>query len=47
VLEELPLEQVHDLVRASDATLPSLRRIAEHVGAEGPTVDWLHDRAAA
>ncbi|HEX6014301.1 MAG TPA: hypothetical protein VFY87_21410 [Geminicoccaceae bacterium] len=47
VLEELPLEQVHDLVRASDATLPSLRRIAEHVGAEGPTVDWLHDRPAA
>ncbi|MFO1039187.1 MAG: hypothetical protein U1E45_20275 [Geminicoccaceae bacterium] len=42
VLEELPLEQVHDLVLAGDATLPSLRRIARHVGAEGPTVDWLH-----
>ena len=46
VIEELPLEQVHDLVRAGDATLPSLRRIAEHVAGEGPTVAWLHDQPA-
>ena len=46
VIEELPLEQVHDLVRAGDATLPSLRRIADHVAGEGPTVAWLHDQPA-
>lgn len=47
VMEELPLEQVHDLVIEGDATLPSLKRIAEFTDAEGPTVDWIDEQISA
>ncbi len=44
VIEELPLEQVHDLVLEGDATLPSLKRIADYVAAEGPTAEWIDEQ---
>lgn len=44
VVEELPLEQVHDLVLEGDATLPSLKRIADYVEAEGPTAEWINEQ---
>ena len=46
VIEEIPLEQLHDLVIDGDATLSSLERIADYVDGEGPTVDWIHDQIA-
>ena len=47
VVEELPGEQLHDLVIAGDASLPALRRIALYVDGEGPTVDWIHAQLAS
>ncbi len=47
VMEELPLEQVHDLVIEGDATLPSLKRIAEFTQAEGPTANWIDEQITA
>lgn len=47
VMEELPLEQVHDLVIEGDATLPSLKRIAEYTQAEGATADWIDEQISA
>ncbi len=44
IVEELPLEQVHDLVIEGDATLPSLKRIADYVEAEGPTAEWIDEQ---
>lgn len=44
IIEELPLEQVHDLVIEGDATLPSLKRIADYVKAEGPTAEWIDEQ---
>ena len=47
VMEELPLEQVHDLVIQGDATLPSLKRIAEYTQAKGPTANWIDEQISA
>ena len=47
LVEEVPLEQIHDLVRQNDATLSSLQRIADYVNGEGETVNWIHDQVAA
>ena len=47
VMEELPLEQVHDLVIEGDATLPSLKRIAEFTQAEGPTANWIDEQISS
>ncbi len=47
VMEELPLEQVHDLVIQGDATLPSLKRIAEYTKAEGPTANWIDEQISS
>lgn len=46
VVEELPAEQVQDLVIAGDAALPALMRIVRFVNGEGPTVDWIHEQLA-
>ncbi|MEQ9326996.1 MAG: hypothetical protein RJQ21_06845, partial [Rhodospirillales bacterium] len=40
VIEELSVEQLHDLVMEGSATLPSLRRITEYVDGHGPVADW-------
>lgn len=45
VIEEIPVEQIHDLVIQGSATLPSLRRIVDYVDGEGPTVDWINEQA--
>jgi hypothetical protein len=42
VIEEIPLDQLHDLVIEGSASLPALRRIADFVGGEGPTVEWIN-----
>lgn len=47
VVEELPIEQVHDLVIENDASLPALKRIADYVEGEGPTVDWINEQIAS
>ena len=47
IVEELPGEQLHDLVIAGDASLPALGRIARYVDGEGPTVEWIHAQLAA
>ena len=47
IIEEVPLEQIHDLVRQNDATLASLLRIAKYVEAEGETVEWIRDQVTA
>lgn len=44
VVEELSVEQLHDLVMEGSATLPSLRRIAGYVDGRGPAVDWIHEQ---
>lgn len=44
VVEELPTEQVHSLVIEGDAALPALKRIADYVEGEGPTVDWIDEQ---
>jgi len=44
VVEELPVEQVHSLVIEGDAALPALKRIADYVDGEGPTVDWINEQ---
>lgn len=44
VMEELPLEQVHDLVIEGNATLSSLKRIAEFTQAEGTTAEWIDEQ---
>jgi hypothetical protein len=47
VMEELPLEQVHDLVIEGDATLPSLKRVAEFTQAEGTTAEWIDEQISS
>ncbi|MGH6949152.1 MAG: helix-turn-helix domain-containing protein [Kiloniellales bacterium] len=47
VIEELPLEQLHSLVVEGDATLPSLKRIADFVEGEGETAEWIDEQLAA
>ncbi len=47
VIEEIPLEQVHDMVLQGDATLASLRRISDFVEGEGPVADWIDEQLAA
>lgn len=42
VIEEIPLDQLHDLVIEGSASLPALRRIADFVGGEGPAVEWIN-----
>lgn len=44
VVEELSVEQLHDLVIEGSATLPSLRRITAYVDGHGPTADWIHEQ---
>ncbi len=44
IVEELPLEQVHNLVIEGDAALPALKRIADYVEAEGATADWINEQ---
>jgi len=44
IVEELPLEQVHDLILQGTATLPALRRIAAYVDGQGPTVRWINEQ---
>lgn len=47
IIEELPVEQVHDLIIQGAATLPSLRRIAKYVGGEGATVRWINEQSTS
>jgi len=47
VIEEIPLEQVHDLVLQGDASLSSLKRISDFVEGEGPVADWIDEQLAA
>lgn len=46
LIEEIPLDQVNNLVREGSAALPSLQRICDYVGGRGETAEWLNDRAA-
>jgi hypothetical protein len=43
LLEELRVEQLHDLVIAGDTSFRSLKRIADYVDAQGPNIDWIHE----
>lgn len=45
LLEELPIESVHDLVIGGHATFPRLLAIANELGAEGETVAWIKEMA--
>lgn len=47
VIEEIPLEQVHDMVLQGDATLAALKRISEYVEGEGQVADWIDEQLAA
>ena len=44
LVEELPIEQLHDLVIAGDTSFRSLNRIVAFVDGEGPLVEWIHER---
>lgn len=46
LVEETPLEQVHNLILEGDATFPALKRICDFTEAKGPVAEWIYDRAA-
>jgi DNA-binding phage protein len=45
LFEELPIESVHDLVLEEGLEYESLLVLAESLGAEGETIDWLKEMA--
>lgn len=45
LLEELPLESVHDLVIYGWTDFPRLAYLARRLDCEGETVDWIHEMA--
>jgi len=47
IIEEVPIEQIHDLVIEGDASLRALKRIADFVGGEGPTVAWIDEQLSS
>jgi len=46
VIEELPVEQAHDLILEGGATLPALKRVADYVDGQGPTADWINEQTS-
>lgn len=42
VIEELPVELVHDLVIEGSATLPALARIVAYIDGEGDVAAWIN-----
>lgn len=45
LFEELPIEAVHDLILEENLDYASLVKLAEELGAEGETLDWLSEMA--
>jgi hypothetical protein len=45
LLEEMPIETLHDLVLDGDASFDDLVRLARNLHLEGPTIDWIREMA--
>jgi len=45
LIEELPIEQIHDLVLDKWVEFEKLSQIADTLSCEGETVDWIREMA--